>query len=185
MGLDLDRRISYIIEDSEDKIDALVTAAKVREDFYNKLRSEEAPDLEYSEWINSKPILLADRKGKPIILHFWSIGCGPCMHELPQLQMQYGQVPEDATSELFISIHQFVNGNELEQLKKTIEKHGITFPVMVDAPDLEGRSWGKTFKRYMVFSIPTEVKIDKKGHFAEIDQHYISTDSRWMNDPED
>ena len=173
--VDSERGISYIVGDSEEKIDALTTAVKSRENFYNKLRSEEAPDLEYSEWINSKPIRLADHKGRPIILHFWSLGCVPCMHELPQLQKQYGHVREHTSSPLFISIHPFADGSELRKLKKTIKKHGITFPVMIDAPDVEDRSWGKTFKRYMVSSIPSEVKIDKKGHFAEIDQDYIST----------
>ena len=183
--VDSDRGISYTVGDSQKKIDALITAAKARNDFYNKLQSKEAPDLEYSKWINSKPIKLADHKGKPIILHFWGIGCVPCMHELPLLQKQYGHVLKNTSSPLFISVHPFADGNELRQLKKTIEKHGITFPVMVDAPDLKGRSWGKTFKRYMVFSIPKEVKIDENGHFAEIDQDYINTGSRWMSDLED
>ena len=183
--VDADRGISYVVGDSEEKNDALVTAAKAREDFYNKLRSEEAPGLEYSEWINSKPIRLADQKGRPIILHFWGLECAPCMHELPQLQKQYGHVLADTSSPLFISIHPFANGNELRQLKKTIEKHGITFPVMVDAPDLGGRSWGKTFKKYMIFGIPKEVKIDEKSHFVEIDRGYIGTGSQWLNVPED
>lgn len=168
--MDLDRGISYTVGDSEEKIDALITAAKDRDDFYNKLRSEEAPDLEYSKWINSKPIRLADHKGRPIILHFWGLGCAPCMHELPMLQRLYGHTSEISYDSLFISIHPFVDGDHLKQLEKTIKKKGITFPVMIDSPETEGRFWGKTFRKYGVFSIPTEVKIDEKGYFAEINK---------------
>ena len=74
---------------------------------------------------------------------------------------------------------------DAEGALQAIEKHGITFPVMVDAPDLEGRSWGKTFKRYMIFGIPKEVRIDEKSHFVEIDRGYIGTGSQWLNVPED
>lgn len=180
--IDSKRGIIYTAGNSENEIDALATAAKTRDDFYNKLRLEESPELEYYKWVNNKPIRLADHKGRPIILHFWSIGCVPCMHELPQLQKQYGHVLENTSSPLFISIHPFANDNELKQLKKVIEKYEITFPIMVDAPDIEDRSWGKTFKKYMVFGIPTNVNIDENGHFAEIDKDYVNKDSRWMKD---
>jgi len=183
--VDSDRGISYIVGDSEEKVNTLATAAKARDDFYNKLRSEEAPDLEYAEWINSKPIHLADYKGRQIILHFWSLGCSPCMAELPELQKEYGHVLEHTSSPLFISIHPFVDGSDLRQVKKTIEKNGITFPVMIDAPDLESRSWGKTFKKYMIFGIPTNVKIGENGHFAEIDRDYINKGSPWISNPQD
>lgn len=182
--VDADRGISYVVGDSEEKISTLVTAAKAREDFYDRLRSKDAPDLEYSKWINGKPIRLADHKGRPIILHFWGLGCAPCMHKLPMLQKQYGQTLERTSAHLFISIHPFVENKDLKQLEETIKKKGISFPVMVDAPDLEGRSWGKTFKKYMVFGIPTEVKIDKNGHFAEIDKDITSNTNLWINKPE-
>jgi hypothetical protein len=56
---------------------------------------------------------------------------------------------------------------------------------MVDALETEGRFWGKTFRKYRVFSIPTEVKIDEKGHFAKIDKGFISTSSWWMKQMQD
>ena len=57
---------------------------------------------------------------------------------------------------------------------------------MIDAPDPESLSWGKTFKKYMVFSIPNEVKIDRNGHFEEIDNAPLSeADSQWLKESED
>jgi peroxiredoxin len=177
--LDSDKGINYTVGDSAETIDALTAAAKSRDEFYNNLKSKEAPELEYSKWINSKPLQLSDYKGKTIILHFWGLHCAPCMYELPRLQEQYGRV-RDISSEIFISIHPFVDGDDLEELNKTIKEKGITFPVMIDAPDSENTSWGKTFKKYMIYGIPFDVKIDKTGHVYQIDNQYINTNSEWL-----
>ncbi len=177
---DADRGIIYTVGDSKEKIDALVAAAKAREAFYKRLSQTQAPALEPSEWLNSAPIVLAEQKGRAIILHFWGLGCAPSIHELPRLQRQYGHTAEFPAAPLFISIHPFVDSDHLKQLEKTLDKYGITFPVMVDSPDSEGRSLGKTFKKYRVFGIPKEVSIDEEGHFAEVDKDLISTSSWWF-----
>jgi len=181
--IDQNRGIVYTVGDSEEKIAALVTAAKAREAFYDKLRGKQSPSLEYSKWVNSTPIHLAEHKGRCITLHFWSIGCAPCIHELSWLQKQYGHTAEFSAGPLFISIHPFVDGDDLSQLNKIVQKYGLTFPVMVDSPDPASRSWGRTFKKYRIFGVPQEVKIDEKGDFVEIDKDLVSTSSWWFKNP--
>lgn len=181
---DANRGINYTVGDSQEKIGALVAAAKARDAFYKKLSQTQAPSLEPNEWINSAPIVLTEQKGRPIILHFWSIDCAPCMHELSRLQKQYGPTVESSWEPLFISIHPFADGQNLRQLKRIIKEYGITFPVIVDSPDPESRSWGKTFKKYRVFNVPTEVRINQNGYFAGIDKEYISTNNWWMKNPD-
>jgi hypothetical protein len=36
-----------------------------------------------TDWINSKPLKLADQKGKVVIIHFWTNGCINCIHNYP------------------------------------------------------------------------------------------------------
>src|ERR1700683_3970077 len=36
-----------------------------------------------TEWINSKPLKLADQKGKVVVVHFWTNGCINCIHNYP------------------------------------------------------------------------------------------------------
>lgn len=182
--MDTSRAISYTEGDSKEQIDALVAAVRRRAAFYDSLRNKEAPALEASQWFNTTPISLAEQKGRAVILHFWAIYCAPCMYELPQLQKQYGQTLKRTSGPLFISIHSFVDGDELKQLENIIEKKGITFPVMVDSPGTERLPWGKTFNKYRVFGIPTEVKIDENGHFVEIDKGAIATGSQWLKKSE-
>jgi peroxiredoxin len=183
--LDLDRKISYTAGDSKEKTEALVTAAKSRDAFYDNLRQQSAPPLEYALLLNTSAINLADLKGKTIRIHFWSITCAPCMHEMPMLQQQYGSVTQHP-DELFISVHPYAEDEDLARVKKTIDKFGLTFPVIIDAKDSMNSSWGKTCKKYGVYILPNEVVIDKEGHFSAIDNCIIGDPgeaTRWSNKP--
>lgn len=182
--MDTTRAINYTEGDSKEQIDALVAAARRRDEFYDSLRNKEAPALEASQWFNTDPISLSEQKGRAVILHFWAIDCAPCMHEMPLLVEKYGQTLKDTSGPLFISIHPFVDGEYLKQLENVIEKKGITFPVMVDSSEKERVFWGKTFNKYRVFGIPTEAKIDENGHFLEIDKGAIASGSWWLKESE-
>jgi thiol-disulfide isomerase/thioredoxin len=162
--MDINKGISYTVGDSKQQIDALVAAARRRAAFYDNLRNKEAPALEAYQWVNTAPISLTEQRGRPIVLHFWSLGCAPCMRDMPRLQSEYGHTLESTSGPLFISIHPVVDDNELKQLQKAIDKYGITFPVMVDAPELGRHLPGKTFKKYM--------------------EEYITSSSWWMKNPE-
>ncbi len=179
--IDSERGISYTVGDSNDTINALAAAAKARKEFYKNLSQEQVPALEPDKWINSDPIVLAEQKGRPVILHFWSLGCRPCIAELPQLQKQYGHTVESSTEPLFISIHPVAGDQELSELKKVIKKHEITFPVMVDSGPFEPPFGGKTFKKYMVGSFPTDITIDETGHISKIPEDiFINANSWWI-----
>jgi thiol-disulfide isomerase/thioredoxin len=175
------RKIVYKAGDSKEKIDALAAAAKARDNFYSQLRQQPAPSLEASQWLNSNPIDLAAQKGRPVILHFWGIGCVPCMRELSRLQGEFGDTIKSSQGPLFVSIHPHVDSNNLDKLRKVIKEKGITFPVMIDSPYDEFQ--GKTFYKYRIFSIPSEIKIATNGHLSEIPDEEISEGVffRWLD----
>lgn len=183
--LDSTRGISYSVGDSEEKIAALLTAAKTKKTFYEELKKKPVPPLEGDLWLNSEPIRLEDARGKHIRLHFWSMGCGPCVHELPQIQQEWERESRHhADPTVFISIHPYVNGNELQQLKDLLRKQHITFPVMVDSREPDGKAWGKTSAYYHVYSEPSEVWIDDKGNLARLDSErgWVNENDWWMSD---
>ncbi len=182
---DLRRGIVYVAGDSHEHIQTLLAGVKARNAFYSKLRAEQLPSLQYSRWINSEPINLAECKGRPITLHFWSLGCAPCVRQMPELQRRFGAGQQSGNDSLFISIYPYADGKELKMLEKFITNNGITFPVMVDAPDPEKRSWGRTCMKYRVFSVPTEFKISQDGQLERIDRDLIGASSRWVRDTND
>ncbi len=178
--IDGERGIYYTVGDSNEKIDALLAGAKAKKEFYDKLSGQQAPALEASGWLNTERIGLAEKKGREIILHYWSIGCAPCMAELGRLQQLYGRTLELTSGPLFISIHPFAEGENLSQLKDTIDKYGIAFPVMMDSPGAERPFFGKTSQKYRIDAVPAEVSIDKNGYFAGIDSGLVSATSSWV-----
>jgi peroxiredoxin len=181
---DVDKGIVYTAGDSNETLAALLAGVQARDVFYSKLSDGPAPSLEASQWFNTKPISLSDYTGREIILHFWSIGCRPCVHELPRLQEQYGPTLKSSSGPLFISIHPFAEGKNLEQLKEMIKKYGITFPVMVDSGGDKQWPIGKTHKKYRNDAWPTNIKIDPNGHFAGFSEKVlINTSSRWIVKP--
>jgi thiol-disulfide isomerase/thioredoxin len=183
--MDTVRGIVYTVGDPQSKIDRLLAGAQARDAFYTHLREGPAPALQASTWINSDPIDLAKYKGRPIILHFWSITCGPCMYEMPRVQAQYGNTLKSTDGPLFISIHEYAEGEDLEKVRQVVKDKGITFPVMVDAPDANRKYWGDTFYRYRIFSEPSEIHIDPDGRVGTVERELMSETNWWVRKVQD
>ncbi|MGA2060964.1 MAG: TlpA disulfide reductase family protein [Thermoguttaceae bacterium] len=175
--IDVIRDISYMVGDPPELIHELKAAADARRKFYEELRKNPAPPLDASAWINGLPIRLEDLKGKRICIHFWSMGCANCVVELERFQ-EYQ--PRTKTDVVEIFVHQYVDGDDLDMLKRFIKNRKITFPVMVDAPVPGNLGPGKTFAAYRFYSYPT-VEIDENGHFVRVDgDTMMNVENWWM-----
>ncbi|MDY0354445.1 MAG: TlpA disulfide reductase family protein [Sedimentisphaerales bacterium] len=179
------RGIAYTVGDPQSKIDRLLAGAQARDAFYAHLRGGPAPALRGSAWINSDPIDLAGYEGRPIILHFWSIACGPCMSALPRLQAQYGDTLRSTDRPLFVSVHPHAEGADLENVRQIVKNKGVTFPVMVDAPAGNRMFGGDTFYRYRIFAVPSEIHIDSDGRVGEVGKELISESDWWVRPKQD
>lgn len=183
--LDSVRGILYTAGESEEQIPVLLAAAEAKKAFLEELKRKPAPPLEAALWLNSEPIRLDDVRGKSVQLHFWNIGCGPCMYDLPRLQEDWERSRTGlADPSLFIAMHAYVNGDGLQALKDVLREKRITFPVMVEANAPGMMYWGKTSADYRVFSVPSDVWIDEHGHVArhDLERNWIDASQvdRWL-----
>jgi hypothetical protein len=178
--LDSTLGIHYLVGDPPEKMAALLAAAQAKKAFYEGLKKKPVPPLEGALWLNTKPIRLEDARGKRIRLQFWSMTCGPCVYKLPQIQSEWEtESKHSANPPVFVSIHPYVDGKELQQLKEFLKKQHITFPVMVDSREPNGKAWGKTFAYYAIYSVPSKVWIDDKGHFVRREPDGWMGESDW------
>lgn len=117
------------------------------------MHGKPAPAIAADKWMNSKPLSLADLKGKIVVLDFWATWCGPCLASVPhnnELQQKYAD-----KGVVLIGICAPRGG---EKMEATVKDRGIKYAVALDA----GK--GDTFAAYKADSYPDYYVIDRKGN---------------------
>jgi peroxiredoxin len=98
--------------------------------------------------LDGHTVELASLRGKPVLLNFWSITCGPCVKELPDLQ-KFAAVHKDLTM-------WGVSLDQPDRDKKWLAQHQQSFPTLsdkdYDVSDL-----------YKVHGIPATILIGPDG----------------------
>jgi len=110
----------------------------------------EIPDL------NGKVQKLLDFRGKPVLLHFWSTTCGPCLAEFPALEKE---LKAWKTSHPDLVVLGISLDDDIKGLKKFLTKYDFRWIAACDR-----RGWGgDAAKAFHVTGIPNDVVIDSNG----------------------
>jgi thiol-disulfide isomerase/thioredoxin len=119
-----------------------------------------APDSEGgTAWFNtSRPLQLADLRGKVVLLDFWTFCCINCIHTLPELARLEKKYPGEL---VVIGVHapKFEEEKNPDKVQKAIDRYEVRHPVVNDA---NLTIW----QAYQVESWPTLVLIDPEGYVA-------------------
>ena len=130
---------------------------------YSAGREGTAPEIVVKDWIDHKPVKLADLRGRVVVLDFWATWCVPCHAALPRLKEWHEAYKDKGL--VILGLTQYfgeIRGrkmtpsqelNFLRQFKRTLR---LPFGIAVaDTYD--------TVRRYGVSSIPAAVVIDRRG----------------------
>ena len=123
----------------------------------NALQGKPAPPLAATNWINSKPLKLADLKGKVVVLEFWGTWCTTCLALVPnhnELAKKYAD-----KGLVFIGICDRKGSEKMAQVAKD---RGIEYPIAVDLNDA-------TADTYKCDSTPDFYLIDRQGRLRWAD----------------
>lgn len=121
-----------------------------------------APELTNTTWLNvDAPLRLANLRGKVVLLEMWTFDCINCQHVLPALKGWYSQYADQGLVIIGNHYPEFSDEADLNNLKATVAKNGILYPV---AQDNDGATWTAYKNEYW----PTMYLIDKRGHLRYI-----------------
>lgn len=119
-----------------------------------------APEFKKNQgWLNtSKPLTLAELRGKVVLLDFWTYGCINCIHIIPDLKKLEAKYKNEL---VVIGVHsaKFTNERQSENIRRIILRYGLEHPVVNDA---EMNIWNS----YHVEMYPTQILIDPDGEIA-------------------
>lgn len=100
---------------------------------------------------------LSDYYGKPIVVNFWDIGCGPCLMELPAFNNAY-QKYSNRVEFLMVNLID-PNRQSTEHIKKFLTENNYQFPNFFDI------DYNATIA-YSIYSIPRTLFIDESGNIT-------------------
>ena len=138
-----------------------------REPTKPKVPAEEgkpAPEIATAAWLNAPPTTLKDARGKPVLLHFFTIYSRPAaqsMELLKKLHQQHGK------GLLVVAIHD--RTASLDEVKAFAESGELRFPIALVKSTKEDGWAGETFRSYGVKAVPASFLVDKDGVLRHAD----------------
>ena len=126
-----------------------------RAPFPQRLKVQPLP--EGLQWINtSKPVTLAELRGKFVLLDFWTYCCINCMHVLPELKKLEKAYPNEL---VVIGVHsaKFDGEKDTSNITEAVLRYEIEHPVINDSQLV-------LWKRFGISSWPSLLLIDPQGY---------------------
>jgi thiol-disulfide isomerase/thioredoxin len=92
------------------------------------------PSLEgATEWFNgTQAHAEAESKGHPTLVHFWSLSCGICKDNLPQVAQWRDEKKELGLRVIAVHMPRYEADTDIEKVRDVISQHNITEPLGVD-----------------------------------------------------
>ena len=109
--------------------------------------------------LDSKPVSLADYRGKLVLLDFWATWCGPCIVELPKVKEAYEKYHDKGFEIIGISLD-----TDEAALRKFIKENQLPWRQVFD-----GKGWETPLaQQYGVRGIPAQFLIDQEGRVISV-----------------
>lgn len=122
------------------------------------MRAGVAPEITgIQEWFNSKPLRLADLRGKVVLIDFWTYSCINCIRTFPYLIAWDEQYREQGLVIIGVHTPEFSFEMDRENVRGAIDQFGIRYPVAMDNDY-------KTWKAYANNYWPHKYLIDAQGN---------------------
>ncbi len=109
--------------------------------------------------LNGKQFNMDKLRGKIVVIDFWASWCGPCRETMPHVEKLHKEFKDRGVVVLGM------NDEEVADARRFVQKHGYTFPTLIDAES-------SVSKQYGIQAIPQTFVIDRDG---KIVAHFLGT----------
>jgi thiol-disulfide isomerase/thioredoxin len=115
-----------------------------------------APEISGQTWFNSKPLKLAELRGKVVLVEFWTFGCFNCRNVEPYVKAWHQKYADHGLVVIAVHAPEFSYERVIANVERYLREHSILYPVAIDN---EFNTW----KRYNNGYWPAVYLIDKRG----------------------
>jgi len=120
-----------------------------------------APELRPGhDWINSKPLTLAGLRGHVVVLHFYTFGCGNCLHNYPAYKSWTESFGPKGVTILGIHTPESQGERDIAKVRAKARENDLRFPILVDDERKNWKAWGNSMW-------PAVYLIDKRGYVRQ------------------
>ena len=109
------------------------------------------------DWINSKPLTLAQLRGKVVLIDFWTYSCINCLRTLPQVTAWDAKYRAAGLTIVGVHSPEFAFEHVVLNIRRAIARNHIRYPVAVDNGFETWTAYGNQYW-------PAEYLIDRQGH---------------------
>lgn len=122
----------------------------------NVVQAPEFTHAQTSDWINSKPLKLADLKGKVVLLDIWTFGCWNCYRSFPWMNDMEKRLKDKDFTVIGIHTPEFKHEHDRNKVVAKAKEFKLRHPIMMDN---DFSYWNALGNQYW----PTYYLIDKQG----------------------
>lgn len=109
-----------------------------------------------TNWLNSRPLDIADLRGKVVLVDFWTYGCVNCVNTLPHVTALYEKYRDRGLVVVGVHTPEFPFERSASNVQAALKRHGITYPV---AQDNDSKTWNAYRNQYW----PAQYIVDQNG----------------------
>jgi peroxiredoxin len=121
-----------------------------------KSEQPKAPAADFTlQDINGEKVMLADYRGKVVLLEFWATWCPPCRASVPGIEKIHKAYKDKGLVVLAVSLDQ----GDWKSVKAFMKDYGITYTVLKGTDEVASR--------YHVRTIPRLLILDKEGKIVK------------------
>jgi thiol-disulfide isomerase/thioredoxin len=74
----------------------------------------------------------AESKGRPTLVHFWSVSCGICKENMPRVAEWRDEKREQGLRVIAVHMPRYESDTDVEEVRGAISKYQITEPCAID-----------------------------------------------------